>query len=485
MNDFYPNDNFSNNKSNQKGSYYSNGNREQNNSYPYNQNIKHYNNGYNSYNGYNNSFEDLKTSSFYNESYRKNKKNNGVILQMVIVGLICSIVGGAIGASFQVWGASSLVGGNNGTSLIGSNLQNSDKVTNSNGQIKEIKIVDETSSPVTAIAEKVSPSIVGIKVTYTVKSNSFFWGEQQYEGGSEGSGIIIREDGYILTNNHVIEGAVTQQGLKGSKSQNKNTLVDGAKIEVILASDINKTYVASVVGRDEKTDLAIIKIDAGKLPAVDIGNSDELKVGELAVAIGNPAGIEYMGSVTAGIISGLNRRIPVGDNQFLRLIQTDAAINPGNSGGALLNSEGQVIGVNTAKIGGAEFEGLGFAIPINKAMEVANSLIEYTYVKGRPAIGIIIDREITKDTAEQYKVPTGVMVGDIVLFGAAQKAGIEKGDIITKFNGKRIETFAQLEEEKFKHKPGETVEVELYRFEQEPSEGEYITIKLVLGEDEG
>ena len=143
---------------------------------------------------------------------------------------------------------------------------------------------------------------------------SYYGGEQQYEGGSEGSGIIIREDGYILTNNHVIEGAVTQQGLKGSKSQNKNTLVDGAKIEVILASDINKTYVASVVGRDEKTDLAIIKIDAGKLPAVDIGNSDELKVGELAVAIGNPAGIEYMGSVTAGIISGLNRRIPVGDN---------------------------------------------------------------------------------------------------------------------------------------------------------------------------
>ncbi len=330
---------------------------------------------------------------------------------------------------------------------------------------KKIEIVQQSESTVTAIAEKVSPSIVGIKVSYKVQD--YFFGSQ--DSGAEGSGIIIRSDGYIMTNNHVIEGALS----------NNNTLNKGSKIEVILPNQTDKTYEATVVGRDSKTDLAVIKIEASELPAVEMGNSDDLKVGELAVAIGNPAGLEYMGSVTAGIISGLNRTISIADNKEMKLIQTDAAINPGNSGGALVNSQGQVIGINTAKLGGDGFEGLGFAIPINKAKEIVDSLIEYKYVKGRPSIGISIETRFTEDIAKRYNVPFGILVQDVSPLSGAFNAGIKAGDIITKFDGKEVKSFEELEEAKNLHKPGDTVEIEVYR------EDKTIDIQLTLGEDKG
>ena len=194
--------------------------------------------------------------------------------------------------------------------------------------------------------------------------------------------------------------------------------------------------------------------------------TDKIKVGQKAIAIGNPAGLEFMGSVTSGIISGLNRRIEFDDGTVLRLIQTDAAINPGNSGGALLDSEGKVIGINTSKIGGAGYEGLGFAIPSNNAVEVAESLIKSGYVTGRPQIGIVVDTRFNATIAENNGVPEGILVYEVQPLSAAFMAGVKTGDIITKFNGVDIKSFDELEREKNKYKAGDKVELTIYRIPQ-------------------
>ncbi|WP_252891160.1 S1C family serine protease [Thermoclostridium stercorarium] len=209
----------------------------------------------------------------------------------------------------------------------------------------------------------------------------------------------------------------------------------------------------------------------------------------MAIAIGNPAGLEFMGSVTQGIISGLNREIQVGNGKTLKVIQTDAAINPGNSGGALVNSKGQVIGVNTVKISGSEYEGLGFAIPINTAMEIANSLISDGYVKGRPQLGVSIDTRFTEELAKSYNVPVGLLVADVSPLSAAYNAGIKAGDIIVEFNGVPVKTFSELENEKNKYKAGDTVTLRIYRIKNTNArgqyDGEYLDIQVTLGEDKG
>jgi len=250
---------------------------------------------------------------------------------------------------------------------------------------------------------------------------------------------------------------------------------------------MDEPYDAVVIGRDSKTDIAVLKIDLTDLPAADFGDSDKLKVGELAVAIGNPAGLEFMGSVTVGYISGLNRSITFDDGKSMKLIQTDAAINPGNSGGALLNARGEVVGVNSAKIYSGGYEGIGFAIPSNMAREVADSLIESGYVKGRPQIGVTIDLRFSEEIAKRNGVPYGVLVLDVSPLSAAFRAGIRPGDIITKFNGASVTSFYELEAEKNKFKAGDTVEIELYRMPEKgkPSEGTYKTVKITLDEDQG
>ena len=336
------------------------------------------------------------------------------------------------------------------------------------GIIKKIEIA-ETTSPVEAIAEKVGPSIVGIQITVPTRSNFNFFFDIGRSGIGYGSGIIIRDDGYILTNNHVIEAAMA--------SQMSNRLIDGAKIEVILPNNRDKAYKAEIIGRDEKTDIAVLKIDATGLPAAEMGDSDKVRTGQLAVAIGNPGGMNYMGSVTAGVISGINRTIVMDSGQEFKLIQTDAAINPGNSGGALVNSQGQVIGINTIKISATDVEGLGFAIPINEANEIAESLINYRYVKDRPYLGVVIDNSFTKEDAERLKVPVGLLVYDVQPLTAAYKAGIHIGDIIVKFDGKETTTFKELEDQKNLHKPGDEVIVEVYW------DGEILSLKVILGEE--
>jgi serine protease Do len=332
--------------------------------------------------------------------------------------------------------------------------------------IKNIVVENETSQ-VVAIAEKVGPSVVGIKVTTRVRNSWLFGG---LESTPEGSGIVIREDGYILTNDHVIETAM---------SGRTTNLIEGAKIEVILQEQDDALYLATVVGRDSRTDLAVLKINKRNLSTIEFGNSDEVRVGELAVAIGNPGGLEYMGSVTAGIISGLNRTIPLEDGKQLKLIQTDAAINPGNSGGALVNGKGQLIGVNAAKIGGASFEGLGFAIPVNVVKDVAQNLIEFRYVRGRPLLGIMINPSYTEEVARENDMPVGVLVSEVSLFTGAFDAGIKPRDVITKFNGKSVKNVQELNEIRDQFKPGDVLDVEVYR------DRKYLDLKLKLSEDKG
>ena len=214
-----------------------------------------------------------------------------------------------------------------------------------------INVDEEAGNIVEAVAQKATPSVVGIRTTTSV--TNFFGGTSQSSG--EGSGVIYSENGYIITNYHVISGAI------GSNN---------SKIEVYLDSADAEGYNATVVGYNIAADLAVIKIDAKNLTAVELADSSKLKVGQYVITIGNPGGLEFMDSVTYGVISGLDR--VVSSDSDVKLIQTDAAINPGNSGGALLNAEGKLVGINSAKIVSEEFEGMGFAIPSNTVKEICD-----------------------------------------------------------------------------------------------------------------
>ncbi|NLW01703.1 MAG: PDZ domain-containing protein [Clostridiaceae bacterium] len=417
-------------------------------------------------------YDDLKTSSFYNEGYKKPGRGRlkGLLTPLLMVALISSLLTGGLVASYFVFVTPSA----NASDARQDKTGNSNIIAEGTG-IKQVEIINTTESPVVAVAEKASPSIVGIDVKY-VYSDLWFG---QHERSGQGSGIVYRSDGYIVTNNHVIEAAMD--------GGSKNKIAKGASIQVILPNRIDEPYDAVVIGRDPRTDIAVLRIDATDLPAAEFGDSDSLKVGEMAVAIGNPAGLEFMGSVTVGYISGLNRSITFDDGRSMKLIQTDAAINPGNSGGALLNAKGQVIGVNSAKIYSGGYEGIGFAIPVNIAREVADSLIESGYVKGRPQIGVKIDPRFSEEIARRNGVPYGAMVWDVSPLSAAYRAGIRPGDIITKFNGVTVTDYYELEAEKNKYKAGDTVEIEVYRMPEKgkPSDGVYKTFSVTLDEDQG
>jgi len=300
---------------------------------------------------------------------------------------------------------------------------------------------------ITNIANKVEPSVVAI--TNEIVQNGIF-GEQI--GTSAGSGVIFdvsTEKIYILTNHHVIDAS--------------------SELSVSFFGDRN--YPATIIGSDPNTDLAVITVERSELDedlfnrirSIEIGNSDNLLVGEPAIAIGNPLG--YNNTVTVGIISALDRFISE-DLNSLSLIQTDAAINPGNSGGALVNSRGELIGINTVKISATDVEGIGFAIPINSAIPVLDELIEKGYVS-QPFIGIK-GKTITKEESEFYKVPVGVAISEAIPNGPAEKYGLKKYDIITKLDDIEITTMEELVSELMKYNVGDTVEIEVQR---EVSEG--------------
>jgi serine protease Do len=293
----------------------------------------------------------------------------------------------------------------------------------------------QPSEGVSEVAAQVSPSVVGI--TNLKQGGRVFDG---HDSESTGSGVILDKEGHIVTNNHVVANA----------DRLVVTLVDGEERE------------ARIIGTDPPTDLAVIKItgDDNLFPAV-FGDSDKLVVGQEVVAIGNPLGLSFARSVTAGIVSGLNRLLSTEEGFAYRLIQTDAAINPGNSGGALVNLNGQIIGINSSKIAAEGFEGMGFAIPANQVKMVTEDLLRHGKVQ-RPILGVRIVGEISPDQAKYHRLPIhhGVVV-EPKRQGPADKAGLKPFDIITSIDNQDVTTSQELQEAIFSKKIGQVVKVQL------------------------
>lgn len=303
----------------------------------------------------------------------------------------------------------------------------------------------------TEIAKKVGPAVVGIRST--VEGQMTIFGTAQ-SSQAEGSGIIISKDGYIVTNNHVVDGA--------------------SKVTVILNTGTENE--AKLIGKDSQTDLAVIKIEPKEeLTVASLGDSNNLEVGERVVAIGNPMGLEFFGSVTEGIVSAVNRTITV-DNRTMNLIQTDAAINSGNSGGALINRFGEVIGINSVKVSTTGVEGMGFAIPSSEAKPVIADLLEHGYVKGRPVIGIST-RDVSEYLAKTYSWPQGVQVMEVTS-EAAKNAGFQQGDIITEVDGQKVTDTEELNKIKNTHNPGDTLKMTVYKY----ATGKTETLSVTLSE---
>ncbi len=336
---------------------------------------------------------------------------------------------------------------------------------NSSAQAQNTIVLPSADGTLTKqmIAVKCKPSSVGIEVTATTQS---YFGT--YKSSGVGSGFILTEDGYIATNNHVIEDAD----------------------EIIVMLDDGTKYSAEIIGADSVTDLAVIKIDARGLVPMEIGDSDLMQVGDSVIAIGTPAGIEFAGTVTDGIVSAINRDVEVqGSNGYTKtmtLMQTNAAINPGNSGGPLINDKGEVVGINTLKLT-EKYEGIGFSIPINSAINIFNQLIqdgkvtdyEQSFVTGTGAIGITNYFEVTEEESKYYGIPVGVMVIQLKPGSSAQAAGLKRGDIITGFNGQKVTTVEEINDLKSAFKAGDQVTLTIYR---DPKEIIDITFKLdVMG----
>ena len=388
--------------------------------------------------------------SYYSQPYgynyrpvkpKKEKKHNKRygLGAVVLAALLAAVIGASSGIA-----AVKLTSDKNKTVDLSSGVSGSNVNIN----------VDETAeSVVEAVADKVTPSVVGIRTTTSV--TSFFGGSSESTG--EGSGVVYSSDGYIITNYHVISGA-----LSGS----------GSKIEVFLDNKASKSYTATVIGYNISVDLAVIKIDVTGLTPVEIGDSSNLKVGQYVVTIGNPGGLEFMRSVTYGVISGLNRVVSSDSN--VELIQTDAAINPGNSGGALVNTKGQLVGINSSKIVSEEYEGMGFAIPVNTVVEVCKSIISKEN-DHEPYIGITISERYTAEVLKFYGYPTGAVVLSVADGSPAESAGIKKGDIVTEFNGTKITEYNVLDNLLQECSPKQTVEMKIYR------NGRYYTTDITIG----
>ena len=338
--------------------------------------------------------------------------------------------------------------------LIGTNSSNfsvaPSNSTSSDGTVSQVKLSNYSDTAVYT-ANKILPSIVGIKVEYTVSSNFSIYGmgTAKSEASASGSGIIISDDGYILTNNHIVAT---------SSSESYYQVSDANKVTVTLYND-DTEYEAKIVGKDEQTDLAVIKIEKTGLSKAEFADSDSIKVGEFAMAVGNPLGMQS--SITCGVVSAVNREVTDSDGKKFTLIQTDAAINSGNSGGALVNGEGKVIGINTLKLSGTGIEGMGFAIPINSTTDITSQLIQYSKVK-RPYIGIS-GVDLDEKTAKVYNLVVGVYVKSIEDFSSAEKAGVKVGDVIVEADGKKITSMNELNEIKNSHKIGDELKIKVNR----------------------
>ena len=368
------------------------------------------------YGGYNYTTDDDEPY-VYVEAKPKKKKKVGRVILSGLLSVLLGLGGGYMGAS-MFYEANPI-----------------QKVVET--QNVSINTIDEIGT-VEAVAKKALPSVVGI--TTTGKVNTFF-GEREVQG--VGSGVIINSNGYILTNSHVVSDGNT------------------SRIQVMLEDD--KTVDAKLLWNDPYMDLAVIKVNESNLPAAELGDSDKVNIGEQAIAIGNPLGLDFNRSVTAGYVSGVDRTIETQDGKIISgLIQTDAAINNGNSGGPLLNKKGEVIGINTIKIGGTATEGLGFAIPINTAKEIVDAIIsrgdksplvlgvrvaDYQYFKARMGI--------------EDNIKNGAIILEIEEGSLAEKSGLTRGDIIIDIDGEEITNASQIRTLLFKHKEGDVLRVKV------------------------
>ncbi|MBR3969269.1 MAG: trypsin-like peptidase domain-containing protein [Clostridia bacterium] len=365
---------------------------------------------------------------------KKTKKSHSTAV-VIVSSLLAAVIGltGGVIAMVSVFGINHLFGNQKQTEITESSNNSKSNVT--------INVDENASSTAEAVAAKCTESVVGIRTTTSVMS--FFGGAQEQTG--DGSGVVYTADGYIITNYHVISSAVNGQN---------------SKIDVFIGDSNSKSYPATVVGYNISCDLAVLKIDANGLTPIEIGDSSKLKVGQVVVTIGASGGLEFMGSVTYGIISGLDRTVST--NSQLKLIQTDAAINPGNSGGALLDSSGKLVGINSSKIASVEFEGMGFAIPVNTVKEKCDKIISHDG-SSQVYFGVSVSSTYTSDVLEFYGFPVGAVVSSVADGSPAANAGIERGDIITEFNGTQITEYTVLGDALYDCEPDQTVKVTIYR----------------------
>lgn len=405
----------------------------------------------------NSKFKTVSNKGSYNTVYEidNSQKHKSGFGKSIVLPFFSGVVGCAlvIGTCFGIPSVRDHIMNTGSTSSPSSN-------SNTMGTVDQVSLKNYSDTAVYA-ANKILPSIVGIKIEYNVTSKIPVFGTQaQSTATATGSGIIISEDGYILTNNHVVSSG---------ESESYYQVSEATKVSVTLFNDTTE-YEAKIIGTDEQTDLAVIKIDKKDLPKAEFADSDSIKVGEFAMAVGNPLGLQS--SITCGVVSAVNREITDTDGKKYTLIQTDAAINSGNSGGALVNSEGKVIGVNTLKLSGEDIEGMGFAIPINSTTDITSQLIQYSKVK-RPYIGIT-GMDLTEKLAKENHLVEGIYVKSIDDFSAAEKAGLKPGDVIIEADGKKIKTMDELTEIKNSHKIGDEISIKVNRDGQEKD----LTLKL-------
>ena len=381
---------------------------------------------------------------------KKKKKFNGKRVARSAVALVLAaamgFAGGFVGAKF----------GGSGKVVI-QQVAPSSTADSASGSDSSITAASSSGSSLTTeqVADLVSPSVVVITTEQVVYSQWSWYGQNQVESGA-GSGVIISSDGYILTCAHVVDGA--------------------SNITVTIG---DKDYTATLVGEDTTSDIAVIKIDANGLTPATVGDSDSLKVGQNVMAVGNPLG-ELGGTVTGGMISALNRSVTIQGSSSVNtmsLIQMDASVSPGNSGGGLFNMNGELVGIVNAKSSSSDAEGLGFAIPINDAIKVAQELLENGYVTGRPYLGITYLAVEDAQTAAQLGVNAyGVYVVEVVKGGPAEKAGLQAGDRIVSVDGTEIASKDDLGTLMQKHAAGDTLSITIAR------EGQMQTVNVTLGE---
>ena len=381
---------------------------------------------------------------------KKKKKFNGKRVARSAVALVLAaamgFAGGFVGAKF----------GGSGKVVI-QQVAPSSTADSASGSDSSITAASSSGSSLTTeqVADLVSPSVVVITTEQVVYSQWSWYGQNQVESGA-GSGVIISSDGYILTCAHVVDGAST--------------------ITVTIG---DKDYTATLVGEDTTSDIAVIKIDADGLTPATVGNSDSLKVGQSVMAVGNPLG-ELGGTVTGGMISALNRSVTIQGSSSVNtmsLIQMDASVSPGNSGGGQFNMNGELVGIVNAKSSSSDAEGLGFAIPINDAIKVAQELLENGYVTGRPYLGITYLAVTDAQTASQLGVNAyGVYVVEVVKGGPAEKAGLQAGDRIVSVDGTEIASKDDLGTLMQKHAAGDTLSITIAR------DGQMQTVNVTLGE---